>query len=62
MDIVEGSTVKCLGRGGGEGWMVAVREGDGEEVTHALVPESYLEFREAFSMDERNRAMGKFAP
>lgn len=63
MDIVAGSTVQCLGRGGGEGWMVAVREGsEGQDVTYGLVPESYVELQKAFSASERQRAMRKFAP
>jgi hypothetical protein len=40
--------VKVLGRGGGEGWAIAVRE-DGQ---HALVPEDYLELVRLDGEDE----------
>lgn len=40
MALEEDQLVRIIGRGGGVGWAVALRE-DGE---HALVPEGYLEF------------------
>lgn len=59
MDLKEGQLYRILGRGGGDGWAVALRrwtieelikgtredEGDGsnDEETQGLVPESYLE-------------------
>lgn len=47
MALAEDQIVRIVGRGGGVGWAVAVREdassGGGGGVVHALVPESYLE-------------------
>ena len=47
MALEEGQVVRVVGRGGGIGWAVVVREegceGEGGVKTHALVPESYLE-------------------
>jgi hypothetical protein len=42
MRLEEDQVVRVLGRGGGVGWAVVIREGEGED-GHALVPESYLE-------------------
>lgn len=52
--LEEGDLVDVQGRGGGEGWVIAVRkrvvsgklvplDGEGEDGTEGLVPESYLE-------------------
>jgi hypothetical protein len=48
MALEEGQVVRVVGRGGGIGWAVVVREPQNSEGsegvrTHALVPESYLE-------------------
>ena len=60
MDLKVGDVIRCLGRGGGEGWMVAVRPGP-YEVTHALVPEGYLEFLRPLTSKERKQAMARFS-
>ena len=63
MRLVEGQIVRIVGRGGGVGWAIAVREGDdvGESANlgvedglekHALVPESYLELVKADEDEE----------
>jgi len=49
MRLEEDQVVHVLGRGGGVGWAVVLREpgedgDDGDAARHALVPESYLEF------------------
>ncbi|KAG8883162.1 hypothetical protein FRB97_007097 [Tulasnella sp. 331] len=54
MALEEEQVVRCLGRGGGPGWIIAVREakdGVGEQ-GHALVPEGYLDFLRAFDVGE----------
>jgi len=43
MRLDEDQVVRVIGRGGGVGWAVVVREGTGDGNEHALVPESYLE-------------------
>ncbi|KAG9009653.1 hypothetical protein FRB94_011658 [Tulasnella sp. JGI-2019a] len=50
MALEEEQVVRCLGRGGGPGWIIAIKEAkDGvSEQGHALVPEGYLEFMRAF--------------
>ena len=57
MALVEDQIVRIIGRGGGVGWAIAVREGDsgsegevGEK--HALVPEGYLELVKADGDEE----------
>lgn len=52
MALQEDQIVRVVGRGGGVGWAVVVREDSGggtTEVQHALVPEGYLEL---VSLDE----------
>lgn len=51
MALQEDQIVRVVGRGGGVGWAVVVKEdsGGGGEVQHALVPEGYLEL---VSLDE----------
>jgi len=41
MALEEDQIVRVIGRGGGVGWAIVVRDGDNG---HALVPEGYLEF------------------
>jgi hypothetical protein len=46
MALEEGQFVRVVGRGGGVGWAIVVRDpksGEGDVSVHALVPESYLE-------------------
>lgn len=43
MKLEEGQVVRVVGRGGGVGWAVVVKDGLQDEGVHALVPESYLE-------------------
>ncbi len=44
MALEDGQVVHVVGRGGGQGWAVVIREGaDAQGNRHALVPESYLE-------------------
>lgn len=47
MSLEEGEVIELKGRGGGEGWVVAVRDG-----REGLVPESYLEKYEGGSSNE----------
>lgn len=51
MKLEEDQIVRVIGRGGGMGWAVVVRGGEGEG-GHALVPESYLEVWELDKQDE----------
>ena len=43
MKLEEEQLVRVVGRGGGVGWAVVVKEGLKDNGIHALVPESYLE-------------------
>jgi len=43
MKLEEEQLVRVIGRGGGVGWAVVVKEGLKDNGIHALVPESYLE-------------------
>ncbi|OJA20389.1 hypothetical protein AZE42_06683 [Rhizopogon vesiculosus] len=43
MKLEEDQVVRVVGRGGGVGWAVAVKDGLKDTGAHALVPESYLE-------------------
>jgi hypothetical protein len=43
MNLDEDQVVRVIGRGGGVGWAVAVKDGLKDMGVHALVPESYLE-------------------
>ncbi|KAL4067197.1 hypothetical protein V8B97DRAFT_978821 [Scleroderma yunnanense] len=43
MKLEEEQMVRVIGRGGGVGWAVVVKEGLRDNGVHALVPESYLE-------------------
>ncbi|KAH7921974.1 hypothetical protein BV22DRAFT_1131807 [Leucogyrophana mollusca] len=43
MKLEEDQVVRVVGRGGGVGWAVVVKEGITDSGVHALVPESYLE-------------------
>ena len=57
MALSEGQIVRVVGRGGGVGWAIAVREwvsADEKETTgvHALVPESYLEVVQLDGIDD----------
>jgi hypothetical protein len=53
MALVEDQIVRIVGRGGGVGWAIAIREDievgeEGDEMhAHALVPEGYLELVKA---------------
>ena len=58
MELIEGQEVWCLGRGGGDGWLIAVRSGYPDDVAHALVPEGYLEFQRPFEGNEHSLAKG----
>lgn len=59
MALEEEMEVTCLGRGGGDGWLIAVKEVTREgEVIHALVPESYMQLIRSLSDDELATAMG----
>ena len=49
MELAEDQIVRVLGRGGGVGWAIVIRESDGSQ---ALVPESYLELIQADDEDE----------
>ncbi|KAG8944960.1 hypothetical protein FRC04_001312 [Tulasnella sp. 424] len=60
MALEEDQEVKCLGRGGGEGWLVAVKEVTTTgEVIHALVPEAYMQLIRPLEDNEVEEAMGK---
>jgi len=57
MALEEDQVVRCLGRGGGPGWVIAIKESkDGtdnpDELKRALVPEGYMEFLRAFEKDD----------
>ncbi|KAG8967836.1 hypothetical protein FRC03_009239 [Tulasnella sp. 419] len=55
MALEEDQMVRCLGRGGGVGWVIAIKEGAAGNhggVAHALVPEGYLEFVRPFADGE----------
>ena len=43
MKLDEDQLVRVIGRGGGVGWAVVVKDGLKDTGVHALVPESYLE-------------------
>lgn len=43
MKLDEDQLVRVIGRGGGVGWAVVVKDGIKDTGVHALVPESYLE-------------------
>lgn len=69
MALEEDQIVRCLGRGGGPGWIIAVKEPKGiasgspdadaiEDLGHALVPEGYLEFQRAFELGEFDQQGG----
>jgi hypothetical protein len=57
MKLEEDQIIRVIGRGGGVGWAVALKDGledngdSGERKGHALVPESYLE---VVRLDEEN--------
>jgi len=51
MKLEEDQIVRVIGRGGGVGWAVVVKEGTADCGVHALVPESYLEAHELDSDD-----------
>ncbi|KAG9050879.1 hypothetical protein FS837_001533 [Tulasnella sp. UAMH 9824] len=60
MALDEDQEVRCLGRGGGDGWLVAVKEvTDHGEVIHALVPEAYMQLIRPLDNNELEEAMGK---
>ncbi|KAG9050880.1 hypothetical protein FS837_001534 [Tulasnella sp. UAMH 9824] len=60
MALEEDQEVRCLGRGGGEGWLVAVKEVTySGEVIHALVPEGYMQLIRPLEDNELTEAMGK---
>ncbi|KAG8931495.1 hypothetical protein FRC00_000760 [Tulasnella sp. 408] len=62
MALEEDQEVRCLGRGGGEGWFVAVKEvTDTGEVIHALVPEGYMQLIRPLGDKELEEAMGKWS-
>jgi len=62
MALHEEQEVRCLGRGGGEGWLIAVRENqEGGEVAHALIPQSYVELVKPFTQGEMEDAMGRLS-
>jgi hypothetical protein len=52
MKLEEDQTVRVVGRGGGVGWAVVIKEDGG----HALVPESYLE---PVTIDEEEEGSGE---
>ena len=51
MKLDEDQLVRVIGRGGGVGWAVVVKDGLKDAGVHALVPESYLEL---VRLDEEN--------
>ncbi|KAH7916653.1 hypothetical protein BJ138DRAFT_1108445 [Hygrophoropsis aurantiaca] len=51
MKLEEDQIVRVIGRGGGVGWAVVVKEGTADCGVHGLVPESYLEAHELDSDD-----------
>ncbi|KAG8902772.1 hypothetical protein FRB99_004134 [Tulasnella sp. 403] len=57
MALEEDQEVKCLGRGGGVGWVVALKGMVKSEPTYALVPEGYLKFTRKFTNSEEEDAM-----
>jgi len=59
MALREDALVRILGRGGGVGWAVALRPEGG---THALVPESYLEFVRPAEDDDDEDITSLIAP
>lgn len=63
MDLEEDQVVSCLGRGGGLGWVVALKtidHSDGEPEL-ALVPERYLEFLRPYEDAELRKFLGQLA-
>lgn len=52
MRLEEDQVVRVLGRGGGVGWAVVVKDGLKDAGLHALVPESYLEVLKLDCEDE----------
>ncbi len=68
MALEEEQIVRCLDRGGGDGWVIAVKEpkpgamDNGQETGHALVPEGYLEFLRPFDSGDSSDQGGCMTP
>ncbi|KAG9050878.1 hypothetical protein FS837_001532 [Tulasnella sp. UAMH 9824] len=62
MALEEDQEVRCLGRDGREGWLVAAMElTDTGEFIHALVPEGHMQLIRPLEDNELEEAMGKWS-